>query len=490
MSGVHANDRSVEMLVNNLHRVVAMRVVESHDMSVERSGLVRDHLHVVVAGMSSGDTSHVFVSSEDSNLSGADGSLGSTLGNLSRLGTDDGNLGNMDEVLGVRDGSHSSVVVDSSDSVGSGDDLKVLVSDGVSDSGVLLSSDDDSVVNLVVHDDCAVVVVMVVDGGSLVGDFVETELTSIFGPVSLSSLGHGSSSGVKGSVFAEGFGRLSHLVLVFLQLGLLKDGKRLSVGTESHQDLLLERSAEGGTVIDSGGMHDLLSVSSELGIEFLNNLGFLVGELSGMELLEVLGSDGSKLLGFDFASVVESLVGLNHKVSLVLSDLFVDDDESLLTELHRVLSGGSDLFDVGGVSGLGGLVYDFELASVGRGSGYGVLLEGGKLGGRLTSSGVFDEVDTVLNFTDVLGRLLDPELSLNVSFLSSLFFVVEVVSMEGDLLVAELRVGFLPECSLSSVISSDSAGIVSHSTSLKSVFMHSESSLECCGVLSNSISKS
>jgi hypothetical protein len=56
--------------------------------------------------------------------------------------------------------------------------------------------------------------------------------------------------------------------------------------------------------------------------------------------------------------------------------------------------------------------------------------------------------------------------------------------------VAELRVGFLPECFLSSVISSDSAGIVSHSTSLKSVFMHSESSLESCGVLSNSISKS
>ena len=157
-------------------------------------------------------------------------------------------------------------------------------------------------------------------------------------------------------------------------------------------------------------MHDLLSVSSELGIEFLNNLGFLVGELSGMELLEVLGSDGSKLLGFDFASVVESLVGLNHKVSLVLSDLFVNNDESLLTEFHRVLSGGSDLFDVGGVSGLGGLVYDFELASVGTGGGYGVLLEGGKLGGRLTSSRVFDEVDTVLNFTDVLGRLLDPEL--------------------------------------------------------------------------------
>jgi hypothetical protein len=149
-----------------------MRAVESHDVSVERSRLVRDHLHVVVAGMSSGQSSHVSVSSEDSNLSGADGSLGSTLGNLSRLGTDDGNLGNMDEVLGVRDGSHSSAVVDSGDSVGSCDELQVLVSDGVSDSSVLLSSDDDSVVNLVVLDDCAVVVVMVVDCGSLVGDFV------------------------------------------------------------------------------------------------------------------------------------------------------------------------------------------------------------------------------------------------------------------------------------------------------------------------------
>ena len=123
MGGVHANDGSVEMLVNNLHRVVSMSAVESHDVSVERSGLVRDHLHVVVAGMSNGQSSHVSVSSEDSNLSGADGSLGSTLGNLSRLGTDDGNLGNMDEVLGMRDGSHSSVVIDSGDGMGSGDDL-------------------------------------------------------------------------------------------------------------------------------------------------------------------------------------------------------------------------------------------------------------------------------------------------------------------------------------------------------------------------------
>lgn len=46
------------------------------------------------------------------------------------------------------------------------------MSDGVSDSSVLLSFDDDSVVNLVVLDHCAVVVVMMVDSGGLVGDFV------------------------------------------------------------------------------------------------------------------------------------------------------------------------------------------------------------------------------------------------------------------------------------------------------------------------------
>ena len=213
-------------------------------------------------------------------------------------------------------------------------------------------------------------------------------------------------------------------------------------------------------------MHDLLSVSSKLGIEFLNNLGFLVGELSGMELFEVLGSDGSELFGLYFASVVESLVGFNHKVCLVFSNLFVNNDESLLTELHRVLSGGSNLFDVGGISGFGGLVNDFKFVSVGRGSRNGILLESVKLCGRLTSSGVFDQVYTVFNITDVLGRLLDPELSLNVSFLSSLFFVVEVMFVEGDLLVAEFGVGFLLKCFLSSAIFSNSAGVVSHSTSL------------------------
>jgi hypothetical protein len=85
-----------------------------------------------------------------------------------------------------------------------------------------------------------------------------------------------------------------------------------------------------------------------------------------------------------------------------------------------VLSGGSNLFDVGGVSSFGGLVNDFKFVSVGRGSRNGILLEGGKLCGRLTRSFVFDKVYFVLNFTDVLGRFLDPELSLNVSFLSSL----------------------------------------------------------------------
>lgn len=252
-------------------------------------------------------------------------------------------------------------------------------------------------------------------------------------------------------------------MLVFLQLGLLKDGEGLSVGSESLQDLLLELSAEGGTIFDTGSLHDLFPVSSELGIEFLNNLGFLVGKLSGMELLEVLSSDGSELFGLDFASVVESLVGRNLKASLVFSNLFINSDESLLTKFYRVLSGRSYLFDVGGVSGLGGLVNGFEFISVGGGGSNGLLLEGGKLFSRLTRSVVFDEVYTVFNFMDVLGRLPDPELSLNVSFLSNLMVVM---SVEGDLLVAEVGVGFLLKSFLSSVISSDSTGVASHFTSL------------------------
>ena len=74
-----------------------------------------------------------------------------------------------------------------------------------------------------VNDNITGGMVMVVHNGGLVSHFIETELVSIFGPVSLSRAGYISSSSVQSGVSAKVVGSSGHVHLVLGQFSLLKD---------------------------------------------------------------------------------------------------------------------------------------------------------------------------------------------------------------------------------------------------------------------------
>ena len=209
--------------------------------------------------------------------------------------------------------------------------------------------------------------------------------------------------------------------------------------------------------------HDLVSVGSKLAIEALDNTGLVVGILSGMELLEVLGSDGSEFLGFNLTSGGESFTGTNLKFAFVFSYLFVNDNESHFTFLHLSFTAMSNLHDVTSISLLVGSVNNVDLTSVDLSSGYCFTLEGLELGGALRLTTVFSEVNVLLNFCDVMGRLLDPVIFLDVS--SS--FLMVVVLVDNHVLFAVVRSVCIS--GFSSLVSLLNTLIVSKSTFLLSV---------------------
>jgi len=253
--------------------------------------------------------------------------------------------------------------------------LEVLVSKFSGDTDVVLGSDDNGGFVSVVYDDMLVSVMVMVHNGSVVGDMVESELAGILGPVSFSGVRDISSSSVESGVVAEVGSRGGHGLLVFLQISSFKNVKRISVLRELEQDFLLEGRTECSGLVSLS--HDTVSEGNKFFIEVFNNAGFVVVHLSGMELSEVLSSDGSEFLCLNFTSESESVRSTGLKLSLESSDLFVDDNESHLTFLHGSLSGGSDLSDECSVSLLVGYIDDINFLSVSSSSGHGALLESG-----------------------------------------------------------------------------------------------------------------
>jgi len=199
----------------------------------------------------------------------------------------------------------------------------------------------------------------------------------------------------------------------------------------------------------------------------LNNTRFLVSSLSGMELSEVLSSDGSELLGFDLTSDHESLLSTSLKLSLVFSDLLVNNDKSHFTLLHGSLSSSSYLSNKGSVSLLTCSINKVNLLSVGCSSLSGSLLESEKMVSGFRLAMIFSKVNVLLNFMDDLSRLPDPVLLLHVSGSPS---AMVVVSMEDFMLNAALMsVDSSFKSLFSSHVSSVSASIVSELTLLPSV---------------------
>lgn len=311
------------------------------------------------------------MSSHDGILGTSDSFGGLRLRKLTGLSLDNSDLGLGNEVSGGLDGGdgtavgavvvvvhvfrggtflvESSLMVRELREVRFGHNMEVLVAKfGGNSHSVLVSLHDDDVLVSVVYGNMLMGMVVVVHDGSLVGDFIETELAGVLGPVSFSGARDISSSSVEGGVFAQVGGRLGHGELVFRQLLGLKLLEVLSVGLELGQDLLLEGSAEFFLFVFL--VHNLFAVSFELVVEVLDDTRFVVGFLCGMELSEVLSSDGSDLLGLDFTSDRESLAGTSLESGIVNSHLFVDDDESHFTSLHGSSSGSSNLCDIFGVS--------------------------------------------------------------------------------------------------------------------------------------------
>jgi hypothetical protein len=94
-------------------------------------------------------------------------------------------------------------------------------------------------------------------------------------------------------------------------------------------------------------------------------MALLVHILSSVKLSIVFSSDGFKLLSFDLTTDLESVVGSSFKLSLVSSNLLVDNDESHLTFVHLSLSGERDFLNVSSVSLFVGCVDHINLLSVG-----------------------------------------------------------------------------------------------------------------------------
>jgi hypothetical protein len=126
----------------------------------------------------------------------------------------------------------------------SGNNLEVLVGEFSGNADVSLGLDNDSNLVSVVDDNMLVSVMVMVDNGSVVGDTVKSELSSVLSPVSLSGLGDTSSSGVESGVVAEVGSSFGHPLLVFLQVGSLKYGERSSILFKFDQNFLLEGSTE------------------------------------------------------------------------------------------------------------------------------------------------------------------------------------------------------------------------------------------------------
>ena len=193
--------------------------------------------------------SHFFVSAGNGNFGGCDSTLGRFLRDLSSLGSLDSNFSSLNEALGMLDSCHSRfMAVDNSlgDMVGelrdgldssvvsvfvserrscsvrSSNNLKAFGGNFISNLGSV-GLDDDSVVVGLVNDNITGGMVMVVHNGGLVSHFIETELVSIFGPVSLSRAGYISSSSVQSGVSAKVVGSSGHVHLVLGQFSLLKD---------------------------------------------------------------------------------------------------------------------------------------------------------------------------------------------------------------------------------------------------------------------------
>lgn len=304
----------------------------------------------------SGDLSHLFVGIGNGNLGGFDGSLGGFLGNFTLLGLLDGNLGGLNEALGMGNGRNLSGVALSMGGVSdnssgvvlfmliligerrsvfsevrSSDNLDVLGGNVISDSGTTFLNDNSVSVGVVDNLDVVSSVVMVLNG-IFVGDVIETEGLSVLNPVSLSRLGDILSGSVEGGVFVELFGSGGHGLLVARKFGIFKHLERFSVLDELGKNFLLELSSEDGT--DIGSSHNFASVLIEFGIEVIDNAGLVVFSFSSLELLEVLGSDGSELLGFNITSDLEFTLETIFKFGLVLGNLFVNDNESGFTFLH------------------------------------------------------------------------------------------------------------------------------------------------------------
>jgi len=311
------------------------------------------------------------VSSHDGIPGTSDSFCGFRLRKLTGLSLDNSNLGFGNEVSGGLDGDdgtavaavvvmhvfgggtflvESSLMVRELREVRFCHNMEVLVAKfGGNPHSVVVSLHDDEVLVSVVYGNMLMGMVVVVHDGSLVGDFIETELAGVLGPVSFSGCRDISSSSVESGVFAQVGGRLGHGELEFRQLRGLKLLEVLSVGLELGQDLLLEVSAEFFLFVFL--VHNLFAVRFELHVEVLDDTRFVVGDLCGMELSEVLSSDGSDLLGLDSTSDRESLAGTSLESGIVNSHLFVDDDESHFTSLHGSSSGSSNLCDIFGVSG-------------------------------------------------------------------------------------------------------------------------------------------
>jgi len=300
---------------------------------------------------------HLFVGISDSILGGFDGSLGRFLGNLSFLGLLDGNFSGLNEALGMSDGRHLSGVAlgggvsDNSSGVvlfvlrirliserrsvfigmRCGDNLEVFGFNVISDSGTTFLDDNSVSVGVVDNLGVASVVVMVLNS-IFVCDSIETEILSVFNPVSLSGLGDILTGSVKGGVFVEFFGSGGHGLLVLFHFGFLKHLERFSVLDELGKNFLLELSSENGT--DIGSSHNFASVFIKFRVEVIDNAIFVVFSLSSLELLEVLGSNGCEFLGFNLASDLEFTLETIFKFGLELGNLFVNDNKSGFTFLH------------------------------------------------------------------------------------------------------------------------------------------------------------